>query len=184
MERNHSGKTESWYLAEKNKQLQERFHLTHDLEAVFIDSWAKQDWNLDDESQQEAFDRESTKLWDLFTSMTSFEFKTIQDVIEELAECNIQLDCLSGEVQNNIENLQQEMTRRVMEIEILQSTTFDLDTELKLQEEQHAEDITNILATQAMDKTELLEAIDANRNLIIANQESIDVLHLAPIGSY
>ena len=57
MQRNHSGHTESWYIEEKNKQLQERFHLKHDLEAVFIDSWAKQDWNLDDLSQQQAFDR-------------------------------------------------------------------------------------------------------------------------------
>ena len=169
LQRNQSGHTESWYLEEKNKQLKERFHLEHDLDAVFIDSWAKQDWNLEDESQQEAFDRESTKLWDLFSSMTTFEFKTIQDVIEELDECQTQLDCLNGDVQNAIDYLQQEMTRRVMEIEILQSTTFDLDTELKLQEEQHAEDIKQIQDKQAQDKSELFSAIGVNRDLIIAN---------------
>ena len=124
--------------------------------------------------------RESTKLWDLFSGMTSFEFKTIQDVIEELAECQLELDCLNGDVQTAIENLQHEMTRRVMEIAILQSDTFDLDTELKLQEE----NIKDIQDKQSQDKIELLNAIDANRNLIIANQETIDILHLAPIGEF
>ena len=35
-----SGKTETWWTEEKNKQLQERFHVTKNLTAVFIDSWS------------------------------------------------------------------------------------------------------------------------------------------------
>ena len=61
-----------------NRQLKEKFHIEKDLDAVFIDSWAKQDWNLDDFIQQEAFTRETSKLWNLFSSYSTFEFKTIQ----------------------------------------------------------------------------------------------------------
>ena len=62
--RNFSGKTESWWTDEMNNQLHEKFHLETDLEAVFIDSWAKQEWNLNDPLQQEAFDRETEhSLW-------------------------------------------------------------------------------------------------------------------------
>ena len=44
--------------------------------------------------------------------------------------------------------------------------------------------IKDIQDKQSQDKIELLNAIDANRNLIIANQETIDILHLAPIGEF
>ena len=61
-----------------NRQLKEKFNVEKDLDAVFIDSWAKQNWNLNDNVQQEYFVRETTKLWDLFSTFTPFEFKTIQ----------------------------------------------------------------------------------------------------------
>ena len=83
-----SGKTETWWTEEKNKQLQERFHVTKNLTAVFIDSWSQQPWNLQDELQQVAFRTETKKLWETFSVMDSFEFNTIQDVIKELNECN------------------------------------------------------------------------------------------------
>ena len=76
-QRNHSGKTESWWIEEKNKQIQARFHVEKDLDAVFIDSWSQQTWNLEDQLQQIAFQRETKKLWDSFSSKESFEFKTV-----------------------------------------------------------------------------------------------------------
>ena len=84
------GKTENWWTTEMNSQLKEKFHIEKDLDAVFIDSWAKQDWNLDDFIQQEAFTRETTKLWNLFSSYSTFEFKTIQgnNNLKFLFSCN------------------------------------------------------------------------------------------------
>ena len=114
--RNHSGRTESWWIEEYNKQLQARFVLEKDLDVVFIDSWSQQSWNLEDELQQVAFKRETTKLWDLFSVMDNFAFKTIQDVIEELYECNQLLD-------GSIEQLQKDMEDRVTEINLLNDTT-------------------------------------------------------------
>ena len=68
IERNHTGKTESWWIKEYNKQLQARFVLEKDLDVVFIDSWSQQPWNLDDELQQIAFQRESKIIYPNFGS--------------------------------------------------------------------------------------------------------------------
>ena len=116
IERNHTGKNEAWWIEDKNKQLQARFVLEKDLDVVFIDSWSQQSWNLEDELQQVAFKRETKKLWDLFSVMDNFAFKTIQDVIEELYECNQLLD-------GSIEQLQKDMEDRVTEINLLNDTT-------------------------------------------------------------
>lgn len=84
----HSGKTEEWWTTEMNKELEEKFHTGRKLNAVFIDSWAKKDFNLNDLSQKEAFERETTKLWTLFHVMPDFEFKGIDDVLNDLHKCN------------------------------------------------------------------------------------------------
>jgi len=83
-QRNYSGQDESWYCKEKNAGLHEHFDIPDNLSCVFIDSWAKQEWNLDDPYQQEAFDRESSKLWDIVNNTKPFEFKSLEDILEEL----------------------------------------------------------------------------------------------------
>jgi len=83
-QRNHSGQDESWYCKEKNAGLHEHFDIPLNLSCVFIDSWAKQEWNLNDPYQQEAFDRESSKLWDIVNNTKPFEFKSLEDILEEL----------------------------------------------------------------------------------------------------
>ena len=103
--RNFSGKTESWWTDEMNNQLHEKFHLETDLEAVFIDSWAKQPWNLNDPLQQEAFHRETLKLWNIFSNSPTFEFKTIQDVIEENIRMKEEIKWLNDVITNNISDL-------------------------------------------------------------------------------
>ena len=108
-------KTESWWSDEYNRQLKARFHVEKNLEAVFIDSWSQQPGFLDDELQQVAFQRETKKLWDRISAMDAFEFKSIQDVIEELDECNKLLD-------GSIEQLQNDMESRVVEISLLNDT--------------------------------------------------------------
>ena len=53
--RNHTGKNEEWFLSEWNNQFKEKFHLAKELSGVFIDSWSQQPWNIEDPSQQDAF---------------------------------------------------------------------------------------------------------------------------------
>ena len=108
-QRNYTGKTEDWWTGEMNRQLKQKFHLETDLSAVFIDSFAKQPWNLNDVLQQEAFTRETSKLWEIFSSNPQFEFKTIQDIIDELNECQLENDCLNGEIQEELSRLSSEL---------------------------------------------------------------------------
>ena len=75
MERTRSGKTEEWLKEALNTELQEKFNIGREVDAVFIDSWAKQPFNLNDTTQQKAFDRETKKLWNIFHKMKDFEFK-------------------------------------------------------------------------------------------------------------
>ena len=172
-DREHSGKDESWWMEEYNKQLQTRFGLEKDLVAVFIDSWSQQEWNLDDDLQQVAFQRETEKLWDSFSVMDSFEFKTIQDVIEELNECTQLLE-------GSVEQLQLDMKQRVIEINDLNESTSKLDEAVK----DNDDDIENICSVQQNHENTLEQHkkdIDENAQNIdtLANADS---LHLSPIG--
>ena len=76
--RNHSGENEEWFLAEWNALLQEKLHLDIELQGVFIDAWSQQPWNVDDQDQQEAFERETTKLWEFSSQNEMFQFRTIE----------------------------------------------------------------------------------------------------------
>ena len=78
--RNHSGETEQKFMAEWNALLQEKFHIESELEGVFIDAYSQQDW-INDPNQQEAFDRESAKLWEFASQNELFKFRTIEDVL-------------------------------------------------------------------------------------------------------
>ena len=109
LQRNHSGKTESWKLEDTNLALQEIFGVETSLPGVFIDSWAMQDWNLDDESQQIAYKRETDNLWKLTSVMNPFEFKTIEDVLEELFYLRGENERLTKIIEDDITQLKQDV---------------------------------------------------------------------------
>ena len=50
----------------------------YSLQAVFIDSWAKMPENINDTLQQDAFERNTTTLWNLTTHFKPFAFKTLK----------------------------------------------------------------------------------------------------------
>lgn len=91
-QRNATGKNEEWWTKDKNEALRNEYHLDHDLDAVFIDSWAKQEWNIEDTTQQEAFDRETEKLWKYATNNAPFAFRTIENVLDDLDQCTRTLE--------------------------------------------------------------------------------------------
>ena len=74
-QRNFTGKTEEKYIAEWNNLLKEKFHIDVELQGTFIDAFS-----------QIAFRRETEKLWDFAQSHGLFEFKSIQDVLDENQE--------------------------------------------------------------------------------------------------
>ena len=51
---------------------------SYSLQAVFIDSYAKMPFNIEDQLQQDAFERNTTTLWNLTTHVKPFAFKTLK----------------------------------------------------------------------------------------------------------
>merc|ERR1712107_84210 len=88
-----------------NNELDEKFHINISLPGVFIDSWSQQPWNTGDSQQQEAFYRETGKLWDFSQEMDLFDFMTIEDVLEEIEELRAEVKWLSDVITNNISQL-------------------------------------------------------------------------------
>ena len=105
MERNSTGEDEEWYMAEQNRQLEEKFHINRTIPGVFIDSWSQQDWNINDQIQQDAFQRETEKLWVYAKSKDLFEFKTVEDIMEENQALKAEVKWLNDVITNNISEL-------------------------------------------------------------------------------
>ena len=120
-ERNYTGKTEEWLLAELNRQIQERYHIDITLEGVFIDSWSQQPWNINDQDQQDAFNRETSKLWSLSESKDIFEFRTVEDVLEENLELKEEIKWLNDVITENISALWDAAIKNEGDIEGLQA---------------------------------------------------------------
>ena len=104
-ERNFTGKTEEAFMAEWNELLRTKFHIETVLTGVFIDSWSQQPWNLGDPLQQDAFRRETEKLWKFFESHEEFPFRTIEDVLEENEAYKEENRWLNDVIVNNISQL-------------------------------------------------------------------------------
>lgn len=75
--------TEEWKIKDVNAALKKNLRVPHDLDGVFIDSY----YYPDSEQEAEAFNRETTKLWDFFSNKEQFTFKSMQDILDELHEC-------------------------------------------------------------------------------------------------
>ena len=104
-QRNFTGKTEDKLMAEWNELLQSKFHITGELDGVFIDSFSQQPWNLPDPLQQEAFQRETGKLWTFLQEHDVFPFRTIGDVLEENQDLKDEVKWLNDVITNNITEL-------------------------------------------------------------------------------
>ena len=103
--REYTGKTEKKFLQEWNNLLSERFHLNITLPGAFIDSYAKQPWNLDDNGQQTAFSRETNKLWLFSKGNDLFMFRTVEDVLKENQKLKDDIRCLNDTLSNDIADL-------------------------------------------------------------------------------
>ena len=60
--------------------------IEEDIPGVFIDSWSQRSWNIDDPYQQKAWNKQTTKLWELSLQNNLFQFNTVQDVLVEINE--------------------------------------------------------------------------------------------------
>ena len=102
---NHCQNETYWY-NEMNRQIEEKFHIGMELPVVFIDSWSQKESNKDEPSEQEHFFEETEKLWNFAMSHDRFDFKSIDEVLEENEALRIENEWLKDEVTKNITELQ------------------------------------------------------------------------------
>jgi len=99
-------KNEAWFMREINGQLQEKFHLSENFTFAFIDSFSQSGPALNDTIQQEHYQEETKILWDSATTRNStFDFKTIDDVLEENANLKAENKRLNDIIESNITEL-------------------------------------------------------------------------------
>jgi len=126
-DREDEGHTEEWWINDKNENLRELFHLDHNLTAVFIDSYAKHGHNVEDDTQQEYFDRETAKLWELTNSLPSFAFRTLEDVLADLDTCTRTLEGDIAELKAEMLEVKQNFTEVEEDLEELGAEVAKFD---------------------------------------------------------
>ena len=117
MQRNLTGKDETWKLDIFNKALQDMFHINITLTGVFVDSFSQQPWNIPDENQQLAFHRETSKLWTEMMEKEPFEFVTIEDILEELQFLRHENQRLNKIIEEDIATLREDLEINIIDTE-------------------------------------------------------------------
>ena len=77
--------TEQHKLEDMRMILKERFRVKHDLPGVFFDPNAR----MDDVAERTAVENHMTNLWNFMLSNDNFEFKSIEDILNDLDTCQI-----------------------------------------------------------------------------------------------
>merc|ERR1711892_70523 len=130
--RNRTGDTEEKYMADMNAMLKEKFHIEDELMGVFIDSFAK--YEPDDQDQQDAFERETSKLWNFTRSKETFAFRTINDVLNENQALKAELTWLNDVITTNITDLNNLIadlsSKQVTDIELLRNDIEVVEDEM------------------------------------------------------
>ena len=99
-------KNEAWFIRELTTQLTEKFDITKDFTFAFMDSFSQSGPNMNDNTQQQHWLEETLKLWEEATSKNeTFDFKTIDDVLEENAACKQENERLLDIIDDNITQL-------------------------------------------------------------------------------
>ena len=104
-------KNEAWFIRELSQQLQDKFDIRRNLTFAFMESYSQSgQTNLNDEVQQNHWIVETKKLWSEATSRNeTFDFKTIDEVLEENAQCkeenNRLYDIISEDIKQLMENV-------------------------------------------------------------------------------
>jgi len=108
--RNATGRSEEKFMEEWNILLQEKFHIDLELEGVFIDAWSQQPWNIEDEDQQIAYERETEKLWTFAEQHDVFQFRTVGDVLDENQELKAEIKWLNDVITQNISDIMENLS--------------------------------------------------------------------------
>ena len=197
-------KNEDWFMRELAQQFEEKFLINRTLTYAFMDSFSQLGPNLIDEVQQQYWIAETDKLWNEATRRNeTFDFKTIDDVLEENAACKEEnerlLDIIDDEIkeikenilhlEDTIDDVASEATsnanHNAKEIVIVAEAISLVNTSLK-------EDVSFISSQFYKENGTTHQLIEDNRREITDNQREIEEnqreieknqMDAAPIGT-
>merc|ERR1712037_102969 len=112
---NYTCKDEAWFEQQINTQLCEKLHVCEkNFTFVFADSWSQTPgppgYSTDDQLQQDQWQIETGKLWEVTTTRTQhFDFQTIDDIFKENARQKREIQQLNDVISNNITQLNQKV---------------------------------------------------------------------------
>lgn len=124
-------KNEAWFMRELNAQLQDKFGLQRNFTFAFTDSYSQSGPNLDDQVQQQHWQEETGKLWEEATKRNeTFDFKTIDDVLEENAACKAEVQRLHDIIDEEIANLKANVEKNSDSISYLSSDLVKVNADV------------------------------------------------------
>ena len=116
-------KNEAWFIREMSAQFNEKFDLSRNFTFAFMDSFSQAGPAQNDQVQQEHWIEETSKLWTEATQRNeTFDFKTIDDVLEENAACKEEVLRLTDIIDEEIANLQKDVQHNSDTISAVAST--------------------------------------------------------------
>ena len=103
-------KNEAWFIREMSKQFLDKFEITRNFTFSFMDSYSQTFPGVDDQVQQEHWIEETAKLWAEATGKNeTFDFKTIDEVLEENAACKEEVLRLTDIIDEEIAKLKEDV---------------------------------------------------------------------------
>merc|ERR1711915_527158 len=152
--RNASGITEQKALHEINQKIKEISHLNHNLEGVFVDSFAT--FFPDDDTQKDYFSRYAQRLWEVARGTPTLEFRFVEHILEDLRVCKEANYCLEDmRVCNETDDGLDDLRKRLDAVEE--------------KSEKNADDISEL----SIKDVELKDDINSNTDKITSNNETI-----------
>jgi len=167
---------EKFFYIEINKQLEEKFHIGMNLSIVFVDSFAMlPPDNTNDPVQQEHFKIETDKLWEFAMNSPEFQFKTIDEILEENYAMRDEIAWLNEVITKNISDLtdkidgeialremllQEETDQRKGDVEELNNKLEDEASERKTSDKTLGAELTGNVTVLETDITDLEDVLN------------------------
>ena len=175
-------KNEAWFMRELSWQLAEKFGVTRNFTFAFMDSFSQSGPELSDEVQQQHWWEETLKLWEEATGRNeTFDFKTIDDVLEENVVCREENQRLHDIIDEDIENLRQDVEHNGELISSLAST-LTINTK---HIDDNSDEISRVSETLTASVNSLNEDVkvtnedlSATKNRVNENKDAIDGIEI------
>ena len=183
-------KNEAWFIREMSEQFNEKFDLSRNFTFAFMDSFSQAGPAQNDQVQQEHWIEETSKLWTEATQRNeTFDFKTIDDVLEENAACKEENQRLHDIIDEDIANLKEGVQHNADNISgVAQSVAIntnriaDNSDEITLVSATLADEISSVSTSLAENINEvsltLTESINGVSQEVHENQDVIENMEI------